>query len=148
MLFNLNYFSQIQKTTLIDGCFYNYNCSNADSLSSKYDDNLLEIQIFLNDCMQKFCESYFGQGYFETTIDKVFAKEVYYLLKRLVLLNNENKLNKICKIKNIITNKKVKKIANSKHIVDNQIKILNFFIRRNWSFAIYVFFNLKKVVIK
>lgn len=146
LLFNLNYFSGIKKIVLIDFCPYNYIVSKSQSLSSIYNDSLFETQLLLDSSTRKFCMNYFGQTYSQTSLDRVFAKEIYYLLKRLVILNNEARKSKIKKIKKIINNKRVKKISHSKNIFDKQIKIINFFIRRNWYLAIYAFFYLKKVV--
>ncbi|MDQ5984138.1 MAG: hypothetical protein RUMPE_01174 [Eubacteriales bacterium SKADARSKE-1] len=147
LIFNLNYFSNIQKIVLVDFCPYNYVVSNEQSLSAKYNDNLFETQLILNDYVCKFCKKCFGQAYSKANVDRVFAKEIYYLLKKLVILDNASMTSKFHKIKNVITNERVKKMANGKDMLDSQIKIINFFIRHNRVFAIYVFFYFKKVVL-
>ena len=148
LLFNLNYFSNIKKIVLIDFCPYNYVFSEGQSISSKYSDELFNTQLLLDDAVRNFCIKCFGQTYPKNSIDRVFAKEIYYLLKRLVILDNTHIVNRLQKIKKIITDKRVKKMANCKDTFDKPIKIINFFIRNGWSFSIYVFFYLKKVVMK
>ena len=80
LLFNLAYFSNCNKISVISDNLYNYNITAQESLAGKYDDSLLSTQIMLNKKVQEFFESKFGSRDFRD-INEVFAKEIYYYLK-------------------------------------------------------------------
>lgn len=147
LLFNLSYFSDCDKIVMINDCLYNYDVLSQESLASQYDDNLFNIEVMLYKEVQKFLGDSFKTTDFRY-INNVFAKEIYYFLKKLVILSGDDKKTKLEHIKNCIENKDVKSMLSNIDLSDNQIKIVCFFMKRKCSHCIYLFFKLKGLINK
>ncbi len=147
LLFNLSYTSNCDKIVVISDALYNYNVSAQESLASRYDENLFFTEIMLHKKVQKFFKTSFGSDDF-SNINEVFAKEIYYYLKKLVILSNESKSAKLKKIKDCFENEFLKDTLFEVNFTDNQIKILWLLMRLKFERAIYSFFKLKNLVNK
>ena len=147
LLFNLAYFSNCDKISIISDNLYNYNVASQVSLAGKYDDSLLLTQIMLNKKVQEFFENKFGSRDFRD-INKVFAKEIYYYLKKLVILSGYDRRVALEKIKACLNNEDVKKMLSNVTLSDAQVAIVCALMRLKWSYAIYLFFKLKSFINK
>lgn len=147
LLFNLAYFSNCDKISVISDNLYNYNVASQVSLAGKYDDNLLLTQIILNKKVQEFFENKFGIRDFRD-INEVFAKEIYYYLKKLVILSGYGRRVALEKIKACLNNGDVKKTLNNVTLTDTQVAIICTLMRLKCGFAIYLFFKLKSFINK
>lgn len=147
LLFNLAYFSNCDKISVISDNFYNYDATSQNSLAGKYDDSLLATQIMLNKKVQEFFENKFGSIDFRNT-NEVFAKEIYYYLKKLVILSGYDKRIVLKKIKACLNNEDVKKTLNNVTLTDTQVAIICTLMRLKCGFAIYLFFKLKSFINK
>ena len=147
LLFNLNYFSNCNKIEIIEKCLYCYDVSQQESLTSKYNENLLEIEVMLFQEVQTFYKTCFGTDCC-CDINEVFAKEVYYFLKKLVFLSNENTKSKLKKIEYCEKNEFVSDIIRHTNFEDGQIRIVCFLMKLNCKRSIYLFFKLKQIINK
>ena len=107
LLFNLSYASNCDKIVVISDALYNYNVSLQNGLASRYDENLFCTEIMLHKKVQKFFKTSFNSDDFRN-INETFAKEIYYYLKKLVILSNENKDMKLEKIRTCFEDEFVK----------------------------------------
>lgn len=146
LLFNLEYFKTCKKVKIIKNCLYNYVDKSFDSLSKVYSDTLLEKQIYLYKKVKAFSKECFGDDFLYGSIDRVFLKEIYYLLKKIVYQKDLSKKEKISKIKDILERKEIKNIPKNLKLNDNQIKIVVFLIRKKLKYSLFVFFKLKKLL--
>lgn len=147
LLFNLKYFSNCNKFEVTKKCLYCYDVSQQESLASKYDENLLENEIMLYQEVQKFYKTNFNTEDC-SDINEVFAKEIYYFLKKLVFLSTESTKSKLNKIESCGKNEYVNDIIKHIYFEDNQIKIVCFLIKLNCKRSIYLFFKLKQIINK
>ena len=147
LLFNLAYFSNCDKISIISDNLYNYNVASQVSLAGKYDDSLLLTQVMLNKKVQEFFENKFNCKDFRE-INEVFAKEIYYYLKKLVILSGYNKQTVLEKIEACINNNAVKNMLKDVALADSQLKIVCTLMRLKCGFAIYLFFKLKSLINK
>lgn len=147
LLFNLAYFSNCNKISVISDNLYNYNVASQVSLAAKFDDSLLSTQIILNKKVQEFFENKFGSRDFRD-INEVFAKEIYYYLKKLVILSCYDRRVALEKIKACLNNEDVKKTLNNVTLTDTQVAIICTLMRLKCGFAIYLFFKLKSFINK
>lgn len=147
LLFNLAYFSNCDKISIISDNLYNYNVASQVSLAGKYDDSLLLTQIMLNKKVQEFFENEFGCKDFRS-INEVFAKEIYYYLKKLVILSGYDRRVALEKIKACLNNEDVKNMLNNVTLSDAQVAIVCALMRLKWSYAIYLFLKLKSFINK
>lgn len=147
LLFNLAYFSNCNKISVISDNLYNYNVASQVSLAAKFDDSLLLTQIMLNKKVQEFFENKFECKDFRA-INEVFAKEIYYYLKKLVILSGCDRRVALEKIKACLNNEDVKKTLNNVTLTDTQVAIICKLMRLKCGFAIYLFFKLKSFINK
>ncbi len=147
LLFNLSYFSNCNKISIIIDNLYNYNVASQVSLAGKYDDSLLSTQIMLNKKVKKFFENKFGCKDFRA-INEVFAKEIYYYLKKLVILSGYDRRVALEKINACLNSEDVKKMLSNVTLSDTQVAIVCALMRLKWSYAIYLFFKLKSFINK
>ena len=147
LLFNLSYFSKCNKISVISDNLYNYNVTAQESLAGKYDDNLLLTQIMLNKKVQEFFENKFECKDFRV-INEVFAKEIYYYLKKLVILSGYDRRVALEKINVCLNNEDVKKMLSNVTLTDAQVAIVCALMRLKCGFAIYLFFKLKSFINK
>lgn len=148
LLFNLEYFKTCKKVKIIKTCLYNYVDKSVDSLSKAYSDILLEKQLYLYKKVKTFSKEYFGDDFLDGSIDRVFLKEIYYLLKKIVYQKDLSKKEKIFKIKSILERKEIKEIPENLKISDSQIKIVAIMIRKKLKYSIFIFFKLKNLLSK
>ena len=148
LLFNLEYFKNCEKIKIISNCFYNYVDKSENSLSKLYDEDLLDKQIKLYGSVRNFCENKFQDTFLDGGIDRVFLKEIYYILKKIVYHDKLSKKEKISKIKNVLERKELKKIPQSLKINDSQVKIVAFMIRKKLKYSLFIFFKLKNLLRK
>lgn len=148
LLFNLEYFKTCKKVKIIKTCLYNYVDKCIDSLSKAYSDALLENQLYLYKKVKAFSKEYFGDAFLDGSIDRVFLKEIYYLLKKIVYQKDLAKKEKIFKIKSILERKEIKEIPENLKISDNQIKIVALMIRKKLKCSLFIFFKLKNLLRK
>ena len=147
LLFNLSYFSNCNKISVISDNLYNYNVTAQESLAGKYDDSLLSTQIMLNKKVKEFFENKFECKDFRT-INEVFAKEIYYYLKKLVILSDYDKRIVLEKLKACLNNEDVKNMLNNVTLSDIQVAIVCALMRLKCGFTIYLFFKLKSFINK
>lgn len=147
LLFNLAYFSNCDKISVISDSLYNYNATSQNSLAGKYDDSLLATQIRLNKKIQEFFENKFGSIDFRNT-NEVFAKEIYYYLKKLVILSGYDKRIVLKKINACLNNEEVKNMLSNVTLTDRQVAIVCTLMRLKLSYTIYLFFKLKRFLNK
>ncbi len=147
LLFNLSYFSNCNKISVISDSLYNYDVTEQDSLAAKFNDNLLSNQIMLNKKVQEFFENKFECKDF-SAINEVFAKEIYYYLKKLVILSGYDRRTVLEKINACLNSEDVKNMLNSVTLADTQVAIVCALMRLKWSYAIYLFFKLKSFINK
>lgn len=147
LLFNLAYFSICDKISVISDGLYNYNATSQNSLAGKYDDSLLATQITLNKKVQEFFENKFGSRDFRN-INEVFAKEIYYYLKKLVILSGYDKRIVLKKINACLNNEEVKNMLSNVTLTDRQVAIVCTLMRLKLSYTIYLFFKLKRFLNK
>ncbi len=147
LLFNLSYFSNCDKISVISDNIYNYNVTTQESLAGKYDDSLLSTQIMLNKKVQEFFENKFECKDF-SAINEVFAKEIYYYLKKLVILSGYDRRAVLEKINACLNNADVKKMLSNVTLTDAQVAIVCALMRLRCGFAIYLFFKLKSFINK
>ena len=147
LLFNLAYFSNCDKIFVINDNLYNYEATYQNSLAGKYDDSLLLTQIMLNKKVQEFFENKFGSRDFRD-INEVFAKEIYYYLKKLVILSGYDRRVALEKIKACLNSEDVKKMLSNVTLTDAQVSIVCALMRLKCGFAIYLFFKLKSFINK
>lgn len=145
LLFNLSYFLYCDKIKIIEDCLYNYDVLNEDSLASKYNKELFEMELMLYKEVRKFFKKCFKSDDFRN-INAVFAKEIYYFLKKLVVLSDENKESKLKKIKYCEENKYVKEAINNIAIDDKLIKIVCLLMKLKSERSIYLFFKVKEFI--
>lgn len=145
LLFNLAYFSNCDKIYVTSNNLYNYNVASQVSLAGKYDDGLLLTQIMLNKKVQEFFENKFGSRDFRD-INEVFAKEIYYYLKKLVILSGYDRRVALEKINVCLNNEDVKKMLSNVTLSDAQVAIICTLMRLKCGFAIYLFFKLKSFI--
>lgn len=148
LLFNLEYFKTCEKVKIIKTCLYNYVDKSFDSLSKAYSDALLENQLYLYKKVKAFSKEYFRDAFLDGSIDRVFLKEIYYLLKKIVYQKDLTKKEKIFKIKSILERKEIKEIPENLKISDSQIKIVVFMIRKKLKCSLFIFFKLKNLLRK
>ena len=148
LLFNLAYFSQCSQIKIISDCLYNYVDKSSQSLNKLYYDDLVDRQVFLYKEVKRFCEFNFNDPSLGGIIDRVFLKEIYYALKKVVFKEDLRNKEKILKIKKIISTKEIKDIPKNLKINDAQIKILNFLIKNQLKYCLLIFFYLKKLLFK
>ncbi len=148
LLFNLEYFKNCDKIRLIKACPYNYNANIDNSLSLKYNEKILEQELYLNDMVKSFCKEKFGDDHLDGSLDRVFLKEIYYILKKVVFLDECDKKEKINKIKKIINLPQVLAIDRKLKVHDKQLKIVFTLLKHNSAVGIYTFFVLKKILFK
>lgn len=148
LLFNLEYFKTCEKVKIIKTCLYNYVDKSVDSLSKAYSDTLLENQLYLYKKVKAFSKECFGDAFLDGSIDRVFLKEIYYLLKKIVYQDNLSKKEKISKIKDVFERKEIKNIPKNLKINDSQIKIVVFLMRKKLKYSLVIFFKLKKLLRK
>ena len=145
LLFNLCYFSNCGKISVVKDGLYNYSVSAPGSLSDQYNDRLFDTEIMLHKKVQEFFKNSFSSEDF-SGINEVFAKEIYYYLKKLVILSADDKGVKLRKIKDCLENDFVKNILYNVKLSDSQVKIVCELIKRKNEKAIYWFFKLKKLL--
>lgn len=142
LLFNLCYFSNCGKISVVKDKLYNYSVSAPGSLSDQYNDSLFDTEIMLHKKVQEFFKKSFNSEDF-SGINEVFAKEIYYYLKKLVIVSAEEKGVKLRKIDDCLENDFVKNILYNVKLSDSQVKIVCELIKRKRKKAIYLFFKLK-----
>lgn len=147
LLFNLSYTSNCDKIVVISDILYNYDVSLQSGLASRYDENLFYIEIILHKEVQNFFEISFESNDF-SNINEVLAKEIYYYLKKIVILSDESKCTKLEKIKACFEDGFVKNMLFEVNFTDSQIKILCLLMKLKLSRAIYMFFKLKSLINK
>lgn len=145
LLFNLSYFSNCDKISVISDSLYNYSVTSQESLAGKYDEILLATQIMLHKKVKNFFENNFNSKDF-SKINGVFAKEIYYYLKKLVILSGYDKATARKKISDCINNEYVKKALNNVVLADSQVSVVRELMRLKFSAAIYYFFKLKSFI--
>lgn len=147
LIFNLSYVTNCNKISVASDNFYNYKVASQVSLAGKYDDSLLSTQIMLNKKVQEFFENEFGCKDFRS-INEVFAKEIYYYLKKLVILSGYDRRVALEKIKACLNNEDVKNMLSNVTLTDAQVAIVCALMRLKWSYAIYLFFKMKSFINK
>lgn len=147
LLFNLLYVRFCNKILVINDALYNYDASLQNGLASQYNEKLFDIQIMLHLNVQEFFENSFNSDDFRN-INEVFAKEIYYYLKKLVLLSDKTKYEKLKKIKFCFENNSVKNMLYNINSCDSQIKIICLFMRLKSPQFIYLFFKMKNLISK
>lgn len=147
LLFNLSYISNCDKISVMDQILYNYDVSLQNSLACQYDEKLFYTQIFLNKEVQNFLKENFNSNDF-SEINEVFAKEIYYYLKKLVFLSKGQRKEKIKKIKSCVKNSNVRDMLYNIKLSDFQIKIVCNLMKLKQIKIIYMFFYLKKFINK
>ena len=147
LLFNLSYISNCDKISVINQNLYNYDVSLQNSLACKYYEKLFYNKLYLNKEVQKFLKKNFNLSDF-SKINEVFAKEIYYYLKKIVFLSKEQKKEKLKKIKSCVENNNVRNMLYNAKITDFQIKIICKLIKVKQIKIIYMFFCLKKFINK
>ena len=147
LLFNLSYISNCDKISVMNQILYNYDVSLQNSLVCKYDEKLLYTQIYLNKEVQKFLKENFNSNDF-LEINEVFAKEIYYYLKKLVFLSKDQRREKLKKIKSCVENNNVRDMLYNIKLSDLQIKIVCSLMKLKQTKVIYMFFYLKKFINK
>lgn len=145
LLFNLCYFSNCGKISVVRDRLYNYSVAEPGSLSDQYNDRLFDTEVMLHKKVQEFFKRSFNSEDF-SGINEVFAKEIYYYLKKLVILSTNEKDVKLKKIENCLENDFVKNILYNVKLSDSQVKIVCELIKRKKEKAIYLFFKLKKLL--
>lgn len=148
LLFNLEYFKNCQKIKIISDCLYNYVDESENSLNKSYDEDLLNKQIHLYESVKTFCKDKFQDTFLDGSVDRVFLKEIYYLLKKKVYQKDLSKKEKMSKIDDILERKEIKDIPKNLKINDSQVRIVNFMIRKKLKYSLFVFFKLKKLLRK
>lgn len=148
LLFNLEYFKNCKKIKVINNCLYNYVNKSENSLNKSYDESLLNKQIYLYKSVKKFCEDNFQDTFLEGSIDRVFLKEIYYLLKKIVYQGGMSKKEKLSKIQDILAIKEIKKMPKNLKINDTQVRLVAFMIRKKLKYSLFIFFKLKKLIRK
>lgn len=147
LLFNLSYASNCDKILVINDALYNYDVSSQKGLASRYDESLFCTEIMLHKEVQKFFKNSFNSENF-SNINEVFAKEIYYYLKKLVVLSGENKSIKLKKIRACFEDEFVRNILQDVNFTDSQIKILCLLMKLKFESFIYWFFRLKNLINK
>lgn len=147
LLFNLSYISDCDKISVINKNLYNYNVSSQESLVCQYNNKLFKTEAMLHNEVQKFFKNSFDSDNF-CDINEVFAKEVYYYLKKLVILSDEVKEIKLKKIKSCFEDEFVKNMLYNVNLSDNQIKIVCALMKLKLKRFIYTFFKFKNFLNK
>ncbi len=147
LLFNLSYFLNCDKIKIIEDCLYNYHSLNENSLASQYSEDLFEIELMLYKEVRRFLKECFNSDDYGE-INAVFAKEIYYYLKKLIVLSDEDKKDKLKKIKYCKENKYVKETINNVVTDDKLIKIVCFLLKLKSERPTYLFFKLKELINK
>ena len=148
LLFNLEYFKNCQKIKIISDCLYNYVDESENSLNKSYGEDLLNKQIHLYESVKMFCKGTFQDTFLDGSIDRVFLKEIYYLLKKIVYQKDLSKKEKISKIKDVLERKEIKEIPENLKISDSQIRLVTIMIRKRLKYSILIFFKLKNLLSK
>lgn len=142
LIFNINYFKNCNKITLVEEPMYNYTIDNSCSLASIYKTDLFKKEVLLYHKVLDFYKENLTREA-KNSIDSVFAKEVYYCIKKLIETYEISKVDKLKNLKNYMEHDDVKNIS-LRVIKDKQIKILFFLIKKSMAKSIYNFFILKK----
>ena len=144
LLFNLCYTANCDKISVVSQALYNYDVTLLTSLAGKYDVNLLNTEIMLHKKVQEFYKTCFDSEDFRV-VNSVFAKEVYYYLKKLVLISEDSKKVKLEKLQACFEDEFVKNTLNSASLSDSQVKILCMLMKLKCKRLIYLFFKLKNL---
>ncbi len=144
--FNLSYFSNCDKFVFTNDCLYNYTDYSNSSLSERYDDDLLNLQLNLYKSSQDFCVKNFNGSIGIDSTKKVFEKEIYYYIKKLILKSNYKRRDKLEKIKECLYITEIKERMNDVRTKDKQIRLLFILLRHNLISLVYLFFYLKTIL--
>ncbi len=147
LLFNLSYFSGCEKISVVSDSLYNYTVPSSNSLAGKYDDSLLNTQIMLNKKVHEFFKDNFGSEDF-SEINEVFAKEIYYYLKKLIILSGYDRPIVQKKISACLNCEDVQKMLDNVELTDPQLKIVCPLMRMKSSCLLYLFFKFKNLIMK
>ena len=147
LLFNLSYFSICDKISIISDSLYRYSVSSANSLAKAYSDNLLDTQIMLHKKVREFFKDNFNSEDF-SEINEVFAKEIYYYLKKLIILSEYDRPIVQEKISACLNCEDVQKMLNNVELTDSQLKIACQLMRMKASCLLYLFFKFKNLIMK
>lgn len=147
LMFNLCYVSNCDKISVVDKTFYNYDVSRQHSLTGCYEDKLFDTEIMLHEEVKKFLKNKFGSNEF-CKINEVFAKEIYYYLKKMVVLSENSRDVKLKKIQDCFENNVVKDMLSNVNVPDVQIKIVCALMNLRCKKMIYLFFKLKNIIKK
>ncbi len=142
LIFNINYFKNCNKVSLIEESLYNYTINRECSLASVYKKDLFEKEILLYYSVLDFCKNSLTNDT-KCAIDRVFAKEVYYCVKKLIENPEMKKMDKLNILKSYLAHEDVKNIS-LRILNDRQIWLLFLLIKMNRLNTIYNFFILKK----
>lgn len=142
LIFNINYFKNCDKVSLIEEPLYNYTINKGCSLATVYKKDLLKKEILLYYSVLDFCKNNLTNDT-KDAIDRVFAKEVYYCIKKLIENPELKKMDKLNILKSYLAHEDVKNIS-LKILKDRQIWLLFLFIKKNRLKTIYNFFILKR----
>lgn len=147
LLFNLSYASNCDKISVVAQAYYNYDVSSQKSLSGKYSETLFATEVMLHKKVQSFFKSSFNSDDF-SKINEVFAKEIYYYLKKLVVLSDEPKYEKLKKIQDCFEDDFIKNTLYDVNLSDSQVSCLCMLMKLKCKRVIYSFFKFKNFVSK
>ena len=142
LFFNLDALKKCKIISLHQGVHYNY-IHNADSVTSKYIENLFEIYAESNKKAIQFLKETSSYDINASAQSKRFVKQTIAAIL-MILANNDIKKEKISKIKKIFNNDAVRQAVAKAIPSEKKEKILFFIIKHKMSRCMYFICKTKK----
>jgi glycosyltransferase involved in cell wall biosynthesis len=147
LLFNLEYFKNIDKISIIKDCSYNYVVGSIDSLTGQYRNNLFEIALLLNKSIYDFIDDCLLKSKIDNKIiNSVLISNIQGAIQRLVYFSTSSTENIISQISIWINNSDVIYASKNVKLENSEQKIINFFSIINLPKGIYYFYKFKNIL--
>lgn len=151
LIFNLAYFENVERISVVPEVLYNYVRINENSLATKYREDKCDAILYCNQKVIEFCNKRFGAGFdfslLERTFYQIFVNDYIGHIQEIVYLPGLSAQEKQKKIREILAKEQgaflLHKAVSWKKVLRLDRKIAVKLALKHRVFGLYIFFRIK-----